>query len=334
MTYKNEGEGEYIVIQVYPNIYQIEIPLPNNPLRAVNSHVIISEDRNLIIDTGFNSEACRAALMGGIQELGIDLKKTDLLITHLHSDHSGLAAELNQEGVRVYAGAIDGHMINEMTKKEYWERFEEYNVLFGLGQDGISFEEHPGYKYCPKKPIDFDALGEGDILHIGRYGFEVVDIPGHTPGQIGLYEKKHKLFFCGDHILDKITPNIAFWGFDQDILFVYFNSLKKVGAFDIDYLFTAHRNIIRDPKRRIDELLQHHKKRLDEIMGIIKGERRTVRDTASRMHWDLRYDTWDDFPGPQKWFAAGEAMSHLEHLAAIGLAEKTQENGILYYCAC
>ncbi|MBB6214399.1 glyoxylase-like metal-dependent hydrolase (beta-lactamase superfamily II) [Anaerosolibacter carboniphilus] len=319
------------MIQVYPNIYQLEIPLPNNPLKAINSYIIVSEDRNLIIDTGFNIEICRDALMKGVQELGIDLKKTNLLITHLHSDHSGLAAALNQEGVKVYAGAIDGNMINEMTKREYWEKFEAYNTLFGLGKDGISFEEHPGYKYSPKKPIDFDSLREGDILDLGEYVFQVVDIPGHTPGHIGLYERKHKLFFGGDHILDKITPNIAFWGFDQDILSVYFNSLKKVYGYDIDYLFTAHRNVLRDHKRRIDELLQHHKKRLDEIMEIIKNERRTVRDIAARMHWDLRYDTWEDFPGPQKWFAAGEAMSHLEHLVSVGAAEKAKENGILYY---
>lgn len=320
-----------LVIQVYPNIYQLEIPLPQNPLRAVNSYIITSENRSLIIDTGFNSQACKDALMKGIQEIGIDLKKTDLLITHLHSDHSGLAAALNQEGVRVYAGAIDGEMINQMTQREYWEKFEGYNTLFGLGGDGISFEEHPGYKYCPKEPIDFVSLKQGDVLDIGEYAFEVVDIPGHTPGHIGLYEGNNKLFFCGDHILDKITPNIAFWGFDQDILSVYFDSLRKVYAYDIDYLFTAHRNIVRDSKRRIDELLLHHRKRLQEIVGIIKDEKRTVRDTASRMHWDLRYDTWEDFPSPQKWFAAGEAMSHLEHLVSVGAVKKIEENGILYY---
>jgi hypothetical protein len=34
--------------------------------------------------------------------------------------------------------------------------------------------------------------------------------PGHSPGHIGLYERKHRLFFCGDHILDRITPNNTF----------------------------------------------------------------------------------------------------------------------------
>ncbi|SHJ53386.1 MBL fold metallo-hydrolase [Paramaledivibacter caminithermalis] len=316
----------------YPNIYKNEIPLPNNPLRAVNSYIILSEDRNLIIDTGFNCKECRETLFKGIKELGIELNKTDLLVTHLHSDHSGLAAALNKEGVKIYASKIDGKMINKMTETKYWKKLEEYIKMFDLEKDKISFADHPGEKYCPKEPIEFTPLEEGDVLNVGDYSFQIIDIPGHTPGHIGLYEKKHKIFFCGDHILDKITPNIAFWGFEyNDILEVYFNSLKKVYEYDIDYLFSAHRNIIRNHKKRIDELFKHHEKRLCEIIEILKYGKKTVRDTAANMHWELRYDCWEDFPNPQKWFASGEAMSHLEHLVFTGKAKKTNEEGILYY---
>lgn len=317
--------------KVYPNIYMKEIPLPNNPLKALNSYIIVSEDKNLIIDTGFNRKECKEALMEGIKELNLDLNKTYLLITHLHADHSGLAAELNQRGAKVYAGEIDGEMINQMSKSSYWEVFNEYKILFDLEKDNLSFQDHPGYKYCPKEDIDFISLKEGDTLIIGDYNFEIIDIPGHTPGHIGLYERKHKLFFGGDHILDSITPNIAFWGFDEDILAVYFNSLKKIYDYNIDFLFPAHRNIIKDHKTRIKELLAHHNERLEEIKEIIQNENMTVRDVASKMHWDIRAKSWEDFPNPQKWFATGEAMSHLEHLVFIGEAEKTEIDGILYY---
>lgn len=317
--------------QVYPHIYQQEIPLPQNPLRAVHSYFVLSEDRNLIIDTGFFSEVCKNSLMEGLKELNIDLSKTDVLVTHLHSDHSGLAGELSKEGMKAYAGRIDGKMINEMTTQEYWQRFEEYKIEFDLEKDQISYDDHPGYKYCPKEPVEFIPLQEKDVLKVGDYTFEVIDIPGHTPGHIGLYEREHKIFFGGDHILDRITPNIAFWGFEQDILAVYFESLKKVSELDINILFSAHRNIVTDHKKRIKELYDHHEVRLNEIMEIIRDEKKSVRDVAAQMHWELRYDKWEDFPNPQKWFAAGEAMSHLEHLVCTGKAEKTSENGILYY---
>lgn len=320
-----------MITEIYSNIYKQEIPLPKNPLKAVNSYIITSPERNLIIDTGFNIEECKKAFMEGIGELAIDFTKTDLLVTHLHSDHSGLASELEKQGVRVYAGKIDGKMINDMTNGTYWDNFNRYKNMFHLNQDNVSVDDNPGYKYALKEPIEFTPVEEGDVINIGEYSFNVVDIPGHTPGHVGLYEKNHKLFFCGDHILDKITPNIAFWGFERDILEVYFNSLKKVYEYDIDFLFTAHRNIIIDHKKRINELLAHHEHRLNEVREIIRNNKRTVRDTAANMHWELRYDKWEDFPKAQKWFASAEAASHLEHLACIGDAEKTEEDGILYY---
>ena len=76
------------------NIYTIPVPLPNNPLRQLNSYVIKGEGRNLVIDTGFKLEECRKALCDGLEELGVDMNCTDIFLTHMHSDHTGLAAEL------------------------------------------------------------------------------------------------------------------------------------------------------------------------------------------------------------------------------------------------
>lgn len=320
-----------MIAEIYPDIFKLEIPLPNNPLRALNSYIIKSEGRNLIVDTGFNTDEGRQALLSGMGEIGASLDRSDLLVTHLHSDHCGLAAALNREGAFVYAGETDGRMINEMTGPKYWTNLASYIRIFDLEKDKVSFDDHPGYRYCPKETIEFRFVREGDRIEVGQYSFKIIDIPGHTPGHIGLYEPNHKLFLCGDHILDRITPNIAFWGFDRDILAVYFDSLRKIREYDIDYLLTAHRNIIRDHRRRIDELLAHHQKRLEEIKKIIHNEPVTIRNTAASMHWDLKHNNWEDFPNPQKWFAAGEAMSHLEHLYHTGRAERSTVEGALRY---
>ena len=317
--------------EIYPDIFKLEIPLPNNPLRALNSYIIKSEGRSLIVDTGFNTEEGRQILWAGLEETGASLGSTDLLVTHHHADHTGLSAALSREGAIVYSGETDGRMINEMTGLKEWTKLDGFIKIFGLEKDKVSFIDHPGYRYCPKEPVEFRFVREGDRIAVGQYSFEIIDIPGHTPGHIGLYESKHKLFFCGDHILDKITPNIAFWGFDQDILAVYFDSLRKIREYDIDYLLTAHRNIIRDHKRRIDELLVHYKKRLEEVEEIIRNGPVTVRDTAASMHWEIKCSNWKDFPKPQKWFASSEAMSHLEHLYCKGRAERWTVEGVLQY---
>ena len=80
--------------EICENIYLNEIDLPKSPLKYLNSYIIKSPDRSLIVDTGFNRPECIESFFSGIKKLNIDIKKTDVLITHLHSDHCGLIAEL------------------------------------------------------------------------------------------------------------------------------------------------------------------------------------------------------------------------------------------------
>ena len=320
-----------MITKVYEDIYMIEVVLANNPLKALNSYVIKGEDKSLIIDTGFNQKQSIDALFNGLKKLDINIKDTELFITHLHSDHSGMATLFEEAGVKIYAGEIDGNIINKMTKDSYWKQFDELKIMFGLDKDNTIFSEHPGYKYSLKDPVKFNFVKEGDQIKIGKYTFELISIPGHTPGHMGLYERNHKIFFGGDHILDSITPNISFWGFEENILARYFNSLAKVYSFDIDYLFSSHRNIIKDHQKRIGQLLLHHNNRLNEIMIILKDGELTVRDVASKMKWRIRANDWDDFPGPQKWFATEEAMSHLQHLYFIEKVDRELRNGKFYY---
>lgn len=81
------------VEEVYPGIFRIPVGLPHNPLKELNSYFIPGRDRNLLIDTGFRMEECRADIERGIVELGADMDKTDIFVTHLHSDHAGLALQ-------------------------------------------------------------------------------------------------------------------------------------------------------------------------------------------------------------------------------------------------
>jgi hypothetical protein len=40
------------------------------------------------------------------------------------------------------------------------------------------------------------------------------------------------------------------------------------------------------------------------------------------MSWDIIYDSWDLFPIAQKWFAIGEANSHLKYLEEKGMIRR------------
>lgn len=320
-----------MVKEVYKNIYVNEVVLPKNPLKALKCHIILGRDKNLIIDTGFNNEECRNEFFRGIRELNMDLSKTELFITHLHADHSGLASDLSKLGIKVYASKKDGDLINRMATEKYWNEFEEKRKLFDLEEDGILISDNPGFRFCSKEPVDFTYVKEGDEINVGDYNFKVVDIPGHTPGQIGLYETTKKIFFSGDHILNNITPNITFWNFEMDSLNVYFDSLAKIYRYDIEHLFTAHREDVGNYKERIEELIKHHHARLEEILNLLKEKKLTVKEVASKMKWQIRCNSWEEFPKPQKWFATGEVMAHLEYLVNNGVVKKEKNKGILYY---
>jgi hypothetical protein len=49
------------------------------------------------------------------------------------------------------------------------------------------------------------------------------------------------------------------------------------------------------------------------------------------MSWDIAYDSWEAFPVPQKWFATGEALSHLRYLAEAGRVRRLDAGGISLY---
>ena len=77
-----------MIENILANLYRIEIPLPKSPLKALNSNVIKNSERNLVIDTGWNQEECMNAMQSGLKQLGVDIRKTDFFITHLHLDHT------------------------------------------------------------------------------------------------------------------------------------------------------------------------------------------------------------------------------------------------------
>jgi len=76
--------------------------------------------------------------------------------------------------------------------------------------------------------------------------------------------------------------------------------------------------VIRDVAGRIRQLEDHHLARIDEVIALLDDRPRSAYEIASKMTWDIDLDDWERFPVAQKWFATGEASSHLEHLRALG----------------
>jgi len=319
-----------MIEKVGTQLYRIEIPLPESPLKSINSYLIKAQDRNLIIDTGMNREECLSAMMSGLRELAVDIRKTDFFITHLHSDHLGLVSSLATDSSTIYFNQPDADRLKAGIVLEDLMDFARLN---GFPEDELQTipYTHPGFKFRAKGPLSFHVLKEGDTLRVSDYVFHCVETPGHSKGHMCLYEPSKKIFVAGDHILRDITPNILLMSDEWDPLKAYLESLDKVYQLDIELVLPGHREVFRDPKERIQELKDHHRKRLDEIIAILKKGEMNAFQVASRMTWDIVYDSWDLFPVSQKWFATGEAISHLKYLEENGAIRKEMRRKKIIY---
>lgn len=299
--------------ELSPNLYRIEIPLPGSPLGWVNSYVIKDPKRNLIIDTGLNRKECLEAMLAGLAEIGVDLKLTDFYITHSHADHFTLAQLLSDDTTTVYMNGPDKTYMESWPN---WEPIAEFLALNGFPRDeiGLAVSNHPANKYGSYRMPVMSAVKDGDIIRYGGYNLTAVATPGHTQGHACLYEPAKKLLFSGDHILIDITPNIGCWIQNVNPLKLYLASLDKVYGMQVDLVLPGHRRILRDCKGRIEELREHHRRRLEEVLSILAHGPQSAYEAASRMSWDIDCSSWAAFPVSQKWFATGEAIAHLRYL--------------------
>lgn len=315
--------------EVCPDIYRIQVPLPRNPLRAINSYVIRGAERCLIVDTGMNRPECVEVMQTGLERLEIDLARTDIFATHCHSDHVGLVSLLKTGTSRAFLHPADAAIILD---PHLWSNLVRSAHVHGFPDADDAVEKHPGKKYLFTGQPEFTPLREGDVLSVGRYRFRCLETPGHTPGHLCLYEPAAKLLVSGDHILDSITPNISGWAQEEeDPLGDFLASLDKVAGYDVALVLPSHRNPITDHRRRIAELKEHHRVRTEEVVDILGSNRKTAYQVASRMTWDISYSRWDEFPVPQRWFATGEALAHLLHLEREGKIVRRWSDGLVAF---
>jgi len=316
--------------EILPNLFRLKIPLPESPLKYLNSYVIRDAKRSMIIDTGLNRQECLDAMMAGLDKIGIDLEKSDIFITHLHADHFGLVAKLATASSDVYFSRPEKELM------ESWEGFE--TMIAYAGKNGFpenelrsALDKHPGAKYGSEWIPEMKVLDDGDAIHVGDYHLKCVATPGHTMGHICLYEPGKKILVAGDHILIDITPNIQCWSDTQNPLKHYLSSLDKVAGLPVDLVLPGHRRIIEDHEARIAELKQHHALRLAEVLTILDKAPLNAFQVASRMTWDIKAKSWNHFPVAQRWFATGEAISHLRYLEEEGKLASTNRDKIKLY---
>jgi glyoxylase-like metal-dependent hydrolase (beta-lactamase superfamily II) len=119
-----------------------------------------------------------------------------VVLTHAHSDHTGVAGKLHDRGVPVYLHPADHELL--ATGKETWKR--EGSALSVLGHPRAwGFFSHMVRNGALKPPHIDDPrpIGHGDKLDVPGHPL-VIHTPGHTPGHCTLHFERHGALFVGD----------------------------------------------------------------------------------------------------------------------------------------
>lgn len=326
-----------MIKEVAENIYCIEVPLPNNPLKNINSYFIRGNDTDLLIDTGFRRAECRDALISGLQELGADKERLDVVLTHVHADHSGLAPEFAGEKRKIYMSKPDIKYLEAIFSHHHIQMLHSRYLSEGFPEAlAIHIKKLLPSNVYSIQSMDprITGLDNGECLSIGSYTLQSVLVPGHTPGNMMFRLDKKGILFTGDHVLFDISPNIPVYADVEDSLGDYLASLRKVMDIPVSLALPGHRKP-GNYKERIVELLEHHQFRIAQVQDIVASHPGLCAyEIAQLISWHIRAKNWDNFPDRQKWFAMGETLSHLDHLRNSGKVVREKQNGVWKYTAC
>jgi glyoxylase-like metal-dependent hydrolase (beta-lactamase superfamily II) len=317
-------------LELAPGLYQLTIPMPFR-LNHVHVYLVEADDGFILIDTGVNTSEAFAGLKRKLDELGLDFNAiTQIVITHFHSDHCGQAARIRELGrAQIVMGATERAVLEGVQAGPDHECEEQF-LRHGLpAEQAKPYVEVLPYLKSLSIPFEVDVgIGHGHTLLAKRRRLEAFMTPGHTPGHVCLMLPEEQLMFSGDHILQKITPNIGLHSYSgPDPLGDYLTSLRATLKLGATRLFPSHGPVVEDPERRIQELLQHHDQRLQGCVEALGAAPTTAYEVSLRV-----FGTTLDYFG--RWLALGETLSHLEYLVHQGLVLKIEENERLYYtCA-
>ena len=160
-------------------------------------------DRDLIIDTGMGLADLTSAAAD------VFSKPLVALATHTHVDHVGSLHEFSERIVHANEASC-----LERPSENFSMLREDHPVEFIAGLERAGYEVGPCFITALPAP-DFDLrrfhcaaapatrqVHEGDVIDLGNRVLEVLHLPGHSPGSIGLWEAATGILFSGDAIYD------------------------------------------------------------------------------------------------------------------------------------
>jgi glyoxylase-like metal-dependent hydrolase (beta-lactamase superfamily II) len=328
---------QQVTSQVEPDLFLLPIPLSDSPLSAVNAYAVAAPDGIRLIDCGWNTPEAYEALREGLAPLGGIGAIREILITHMHPDHYGLAERLAAEsGAPVLMHRLEAAFLQARYEdvRALVEQMTAWLRINGVPPPELEAMTEGSLEMLRRvgrsKP---DVLLEGDeTLAWGRYRFRVIWTPGHAAGLVCLHDPEAGVLISSDHVLKRISPHVGLHA--QSLgnpLDDYLESLALVRDLPVRRVFPGHGVPFDDLPGRVDELIAHHEERLAEMERLLAGGEQSAYALASKLPWKGSQGGWDRLQAFQRRMAVTEVIAHLEYLHSAGRAAKRHREGVVFY---
>lgn len=224
-------------------------PAVHELLRCNVWHVA-GRDRDLMVDTGLG--------VASLRDAAADLFGSPVLAvaTHAHMDHVGGFAEFDERLIHraeadAVAGAEEGLPLDVSLYDD-----ATLDALAHWGYDisgGLLLElPHPefdlaGHELVAAEPTRL--LDDGDIIDLGDRAYEVLHVPGHSPGSIALWDPRRQMLFSGDAVYDgPLLDELP--GSDAD---AYVETMRRLRDLPVEVVHGGHGDSM--DRRRYHEVI-------------------------------------------------------------------------------
>ena len=229
-----------------------------------------------LVDCGTAGDpTCWDALVAGLALTGHGIEDvTDLVVTHAHSDHFGLAARVVAEsGCTMWMhpaheaftdGTLDPARIYAARERRARAEGVPEDVLDQYADTG----EETDFALAPLPP--FRELRGGMQIPSGLGPWDVLETPGHSPSHVCLYQPQERLLILGDLVSRVFAP----W-------YDYGYTRRSRGR-------AGRRRSISSPRLDVDLALPGHGRPIEDLAEIVddapRGDHQAARG-SSRPRW-------------------------------------------------
>ena len=261
-----------------------------------------------------------------------------VVVTHMHPDHIGLAHWLcerwstPQHECRLWISATDymnARYASQVVNSFGGERLADYFRSHGMTQaddlDQIKNRKSYYRNLVPDVPPSYARLQDGQRVGVGGRSWRCISGFGHAPEHMALYCEDLGVLISGDRVLPRISTTVSVYEMEPeaDALSLFLDSLERYRPLPADTLvLPSHGKPFQGLHTRIQQLQDHHRDRLDEVMTAARAQPVSAYDVLPvlfKRPLDLHQTT----------FALGEAVAHLHRLWHSGQLVRTRdEQGI------